>query len=113
MTFGPRTFTPGELDQRVTIQSPTNMPDGRGGVVSGWEDVATVWAHVRPKSGRERSNADRVEASANYLIVIRWRAIDPSWRIVWNGIPFNIRFPADYGRRALYLELDAERGVAQ
>lgn len=107
------TYRGGELDQRVTIRSRTRAPDGAGGFSEHWSDVATVWALVRPMSGRERENADRQEASANYLIVVRYRSdVKESDSIYWRGNEYNIRFIKDRGPRALYLEMEAERGVA-
>jgi SPP1 family predicted phage head-tail adaptor len=105
-------YTARELDQRVTIQRETREDDGQGGAVLSWKDIATVWAHVRPMSGRERERAGAVNAEARYLIVIRYRNdIDESDVVVWNGKRFNIRFAKERAR-VPFLELEAERGVA-
>jgi head-tail adaptor len=57
---------------------------------------------------------DRVNASAMYLFVIRYRTdVEESDRILWKGEFYNIRYIAQGTGRALYLEIDAERGVAQ
>jgi SPP1 family predicted phage head-tail adaptor len=104
----------GEIDQRVVIQRLTLTPDGSGGNVKSWTELATVWCHVRPKSGRESVGSDRVEGSASYLFVIRYRAgLRDSDRIVWKGVSYNIRAIHDRSGRRLYLDLEAERGVAQ
>lgn len=111
------TYRTGELDQRVTFQERVNTPDGMGGSSFEWVDIAelsSVWAHARVKSGREVTEFDRVNAEASYLFVVRNRPdIKADYRIVWDGEVFNIRHIAKPKTRALYLEIEGERGVAQ
>lgn len=104
-------MTPGQLDQRVTIQSKTRTTDDMGGAAEAWADVATVWAFVRPMRGNEVLDADRVEARGMFRFVIRERAIDETQRIVWQGETYNVRMVHRRGGRPLYLDIDAERGV--
>lgn len=107
-------WAPGELDQRVTISRETLAADGIGGATVTLATVATVWAKVVAKSGRERMAADRLDAEAGYLFVIRWRSdVREADRITWGGVDYNIRAIRQDGGRKLYLEIDAERGVAQ
>ena len=63
----------GELDQRVTFRREVPVPDEMGGHAHTWVDVATVWALIRPLSGREREHSQKLNAEAGYLIVIRNR----------------------------------------
>lgn len=101
-----------ELDQRVTFRREVQTDDGMGGHSTTWEDVAEVWAKVRPMSGNEREHSDRQNAQANYLIVIRARDdVDESCIAIWKGTQFNIRF-VKYRPRSRFLELEAEKGVA-
>lgn len=100
---------PGSMDQRIELQRATRTPDGGGGHTEEWVTYATVWASVRPMSGRERYHAQQTQASANYRIKLYNRAdIDPADRILWRGRVLNIRFLADAGPRDLYLTIDAE-----
>ena len=102
----------GELDQRVTIRRETLASDSQGGSTATWADVVTVWAHVRPKGGREVVNADRVQGQTVYLFVIRYRdGIRESDVMRWQGVDYNVRAILDRGGRRMYLELEAERGV--
>lgn len=104
-------YRAGELDQRVEIRREVRDDDGMGGSVLSWETIATVWALVRPMTGREREHSDKMNATANYLIVIRYRDdITEEDVIVWRGRQFNIRFLKDRAR-SRFLELEAERGV--
>lgn len=103
----------GQLDQRVTIQSFTQAGDGGGGGPKTWTTIATVWAHVRPLSGRERLQADQLESPANYRVTIRRRTdITAAKRILWQGKAMNIRFDGRNNVRDLYMTLDCEAGVA-
>lgn len=107
-------WTPGELDQRVTISRETLASDSMGGSTLTLSTVATVWAKVFAKSGRERTAADRLDAESAYTFVIRWRGdVREADRLVWNGIDYNIRAIGQDGGRKMYLVIDAERGVAQ
>ena len=107
-------MNPGQLDQRITLEQESRVPDDQGGAVSTWATLATVWAEVRPLSGRERAELASVQAPATYRFRIRRRAdVTDTMRIGWNGGTYNIRFIADAGGRELYMTIDAERGVAQ
>lgn len=105
-------FTSGELDQRVTFRRESKTADGMGGSVTTLADIATVWAKVRPMSGGEREHSDRLNATSNYVIVIRARTdIDETCVAVWNGTTFNVRF-VKREPRSRFLALECEKGVA-
>jgi SPP1 family predicted phage head-tail adaptor len=100
-----------DLDQRVTFRREITTPDGMGGADHSFVDIVTVWAHVRPLSGREREQAQRLNAEADYLIVIRDRDdVDETDVAVWDGSTFNIRFARNRAR-SRWLEIEAARGV--
>lgn len=107
-------MNPGQLDQRITLQQETRVADDQGGAVSTWATLDTVWAEVRPLTGRERAEMASVQAPATYRFRIRRRSdVTDTMRIGWNSGTYNIRFIADGGARELYMTIDAERGVAQ
>lgn len=102
----------GKLDQRVTLQSVSSTTDAGGGRVETWATVATLWASVRPMSGRERLQADQLESPANYRVTIRRRTdLTTDKRILWKGKPLNIRFDGFNSAREGYMTFDAEMGV--
>lgn len=104
----------GELDQRIRLERLVLTPDGRGGSTEEWVPVFCACALARPASGRESERFDRVNAEAMYRFVIHRReGILDSDRIVWRGIPYNIRMIHRRGTREMFLDIDAERGVAQ
>lgn len=105
-------FSAGELDQRVTLQHEVFVEDGMGGGTHTWETFAVVWSKIRPMTGAERQDADRVESSANYAAVIRYRDdVDEGDILLWKGEPFNIRFVREVPRDR-FLMLEIERGVS-
>lgn len=108
-----KTYSIGELDQRITITRSVNAADGQGGYTSTDSEVDTVWAHVRPLSLSERLHAGALEAAQSYLVVVRYRSdLRDSDMIDWAGLRLNIKGISNGGGRALYTEIQAERGVA-
>jgi len=103
----------GSLNQRIRFEAETVGDDGMGGGASSWAEFVTVWGAVRPLSGRERTQADQVEAPANYEFTIRRRSdLTEALRISWAGDLFNIRFIALPDPRSLTMTITAERAVA-
>lgn len=105
----------GDLTERVTFQEEVRVGDGGGGYSTTWQDVVTVWAEVRPLSGRERLHAEQLEATADYRVVIRSRAgLDEAMRVIWPGHPEpgQIRFLGRARSREQFMMIDVEFGVA-
>ena len=104
----------GNLRQRVTIQSPTSASDGAGGSVTTWTNGATVWAEVLPVNGGEAFKAGLASATQFYKVTIRFRTdVTPRNRLMWNGIPLNIRTCADLDGRREALLMSAESGAPE
>lgn len=107
-------FRPGELDQYIKVQEQQEAADGYGGNALTWVDKGEIFAHVRPLSGREVTEFERVNAEARYLFVVRYPAdITESDRIIWEDEEYNIRVLKKPKGRDLYMQIEAERGVAQ
>lgn len=115
------TQRPGQLRHRVTLQRKQPAGDGQGGQDVGWTDLAEVWAAVRPLSGRDRLQAAQVQSTVTHRVTIRWRAapdnpqapfVFAGDRLIYKGVPYNIRAVVDLEERRRFLELDAESGVA-
>ena len=106
----------GELDQRINITRETRAADGMGGGTISLDILVGAYAKVRAKKGNEREIANQLEAPAGYVFTIRNRSditIRENDRIDWDGIQYNIKFIANEGKRALFLDINADRGVAQ
>lgn len=81
----------GDLRHRVTIQQLSALSDGMGGVRETWQDVATVWAAVEPMEGRERYEAQQIQAELTHRVRLRYRpGITPKMRVVHKGRIFQI-----------------------
>lgn len=107
-------FRPGELDQLITIEEFIKVSDGMGGNETTWQSKGDIFALVRPLSGRENVDFERVQGEARYLFVVRFPAdiVDEN-RILWEGDYYNIRLRKKPKGRELYMQIEAERGVAQ
>lgn len=60
-----------DLTERVTIQTATATRDAYGGETITWSNVATVWARVVERGGREPLLADRPVMVVSYEVCIR------------------------------------------
>lgn len=109
-------FRPGELDQRIEIIRQVRTDDGRGGHTRAEVVQYTLWAHVITKGGVEVFKYEKIDAVAVYTFVVRNSkslVINVTDFIKWDGVQYNIRSPLKKSPRKMYLEIDAERGVAQ
>ena len=106
----------GNMDQRIKIKRKVLTDDGFGGRTETQTEVLSAWADVDANSGRESQRFERLHAEATYLFTIRKRKdveVRDADIIEWQGVDYNIRFRADLGTRQMYLQMTAERGVAQ
>lgn len=97
----------GRLNHRVTFQQPTNSVDDYGQPVPGsFDDVATVWAAIRPTGSSERVAAAQMESGQTHVITVRHAAsiaaATGAWRIVYGSRTFGVvglpRNPDEAGR---------------
>ena len=56
----------GQLARRLRLQSRSVSQDSFGGQNLAWVDVATVWAEIRPITGRELENARRIASEVSH-----------------------------------------------
>lgn len=62
----------GKLDRRVTIDQAVDVQDATtGAVTTSWVVLATVWARIQPKRGRENFADGGILAEMDTLITIR------------------------------------------
>ncbi len=103
----------GALDQRVTIQARTPGQDGRGQALDTWVDVATVWARVQPRRGRDFFAAAQDQATFDCTVWLRYRSdITAAHRLLWRGAPLSIEGqPVDVAGAGVMLELMCVQGV--
>lgn len=100
----------GKLKHRITLQRPAAGQDAYGQPLTGWTDVATVWASITDMTGREYIAAAAVQASVQTRITIRYRAdIVAAMRVLHGTDVYNIAAVLEWGRDAL--NLMCEKGV--
>ena len=83
--------TIGALRHRLDLERVVRTPDGGGGVSESWVVEATVWGAVRPLTGSEAVEADRIAGTQRVEITIRYRAgVDPAMRFRKESRVFHI-----------------------
>lgn len=81
----------GKLRHRIIIQTQRNRPSGYGAVAPEWGDLHTVWAEVKPISGRELISASQIHAEATAQIWLRYLPnIDHTMRVKFGDRLFEI-----------------------
>jgi len=100
----------GGLRHRVAIQVKSSVPDGMGGEVLTWGNVAgmgSVPAAIWPLSSKEQLDAMKLESVITNKIRIRYRAgITSANRILFGSRVFNIKgAPINYDERNKTLDL--------
>ena len=115
MTLTSSRLLAGDLNQRICIQSRSTTPDAGGGSVKSWADVfAGVWATVEPLNGGEAFRQGMLNTTQLYRVTIRWRAgVTAAQRVIWNGLPLNIRTCADPDGRRRALIMTVESGAPE
>lgn len=98
-----RRLSAGFLRHSVTIQSRTDVSDGRGGSAPTWGTHVAVWANVSPVSSGEAFSAGQLQGSITHRVTLRYQSgITTGMRVLW-------------GSRVLLIEgvrnLDEERRV--
>ncbi len=96
----------GKLRHRVTIEQPYETQDGSGGVVTTWEEVATVSASVEPLRGDERFGAQQVSAEISTRVRMRYRdGVQPKQRLTFGERVLEVEAVIDVAGRGRELEL--------
>lgn len=72
----------GRLRHRITLMRQVNEINDYGATITKWKSVATVWAEVKPLSGREYFSAQQVQSEITTQIWLRHLdGIEPSMRV--------------------------------
>ena len=105
----------GKLRHSIQFETPTFTPDGYGGSSVAWDTVTPITARamVKPTSGAERWQSDRLESNISHQIFIRYRAdLTPEMRINFNGRIMQMLPPINIEERNKWLEIRATEGEA-
>lgn len=102
----------GNLNRKVTIQTPNTAKDEYNEPVGGWLDVASVWADIKMLSGLETVKANADVSVVKASIRIRYRTgITAGMRVLCDGLAYDIRavMPDVAGR--VFTDLAVEQGA--
>ena len=103
----------GQLRHPITLQGQGTTRDAGGGISSGWSDIATIYADIRPKTGKEVYTQGKGVGSVSHEITVRYRTdITNASRISYDSKLFNIRAIINVDERDRFLKLLCEEGVA-
>lgn len=101
----------GGLKRRITLQQHGAGADAFGEPLTGWTDVATVWAGIEDLTGNQYIAAQSAQNPIQAKITIRYRAgISPAMRVVHGSDIYDIE--AVLGQDKRTLELLCKRGVS-
>ena len=102
----------GKLRHEIIIQSYTTVPDVIGHPVKTWTTRDTVWAWVRPMSGREIMSAQQPVGEITHKVTIRYQsAIAVTDRIKFGTRYFDINFIGNYDERNEFMEIMCKEKV--
>ena len=59
------------LNRKLVLEEAHNVPDGAGGFEKTWVALGTLWASLRPGTGREREEDSATLSSVPYKILVR------------------------------------------
>lgn len=85
------TFRAGELDKRITLQSPSVTQDEAGQPLTTWTDTATVWAHVLHETGMGAIKSGQDMSVVKASIRIRKRAVNAGERVMFGSQAYDIK----------------------
>ena len=94
----------GAMRHRVTIEEPVRSADEAGGADINWQAVATVWAEIQPKTGREVFESDQLGGRVTHDVRMRYRdGVSAKMRLFHAGRLFDIRYVANVGEGSQWL----------
>jgi len=104
----------GKLRHRVTFQQLTEQKDTHGAGKNTWVDVCTVYARIRPLTGRSLFAAQQNHSEVTGMIDIRYDArITAKMRAVFEGKIYSIHAVIDPELRHKELNLMVSEGVRE
>lgn len=99
----------GKLNKRVMIQELTTSIDAGGGADESWTTYETVWANVKPITGKTLYYAQQIESTVDHEIRIRYLSgVKTDMRVTVDSRTFEIKNILDYDGRKQELTLLAQ-----
>lgn len=99
-------MNPGRLDQRIALMREEPTKNELNQDVLKWVAWKTVWAEVKPATGKELIEAQRIQPEQVYTITIRYiPGLTTAMRVLWQGRTLHVTAVPDAGPRSRYLSL--------
>jgi len=99
----------GDLRQRLVLEQSSRVADGGGGASESWDELAQVWALLRPLSGQERVESDAISGRVTHEVWLRHRdGVEHEMRFRLSNRLFDIRAVLDIDERHRFLKCLAE-----
>lgn len=103
----------GRLRHRVTIESRSSSLDAAGQQLRSWSTFGTVYAGIRPLSGREGVLAEAVQSAVTHEVTIRYLSgVNATMRVNFGGRYFAIHAVRNTDERNREMVLDCVEGLA-
>lgn len=84
--------TASRLKHRITIQEISNKKNTFGEVVGQVTDIQTVWAEIRPVTGKSFFSSKQINSEITHQITIRYTYVKPSHIIKFNDRKFEVLY---------------------
>lgn len=95
----------GKLRHQVELQNYNTVRTG-GQKVKTWSIYDTIWAWIRPMSGKEQMSAQQPVGEITHKVTIRYHsAIAVNDRIKFGSRFFDINFIGNYDERNVFMEI--------
>ena len=96
----------GQLDRRITIQTFSETTDNFGQEVKSFSTLASVWANVVERVGREGEDGEMIAATKKVEFIIRYRTdVDEEMRITYNSNTYKIQAIQSADARKAFLKI--------
>lgn len=107
----------GTLNKRARFESQVAVSDGAGGSTLSWQEYVTVWAQLSPERAREKIQQGRIADNQTGVLRVRsssaTRLIDGKYRVVVDGVTYNVRAVINPDGRNDMLEILVETDGTQ
>lgn len=98
-------LSPSALRHRLVLEELQRVADEGGGFTESWTTVATLFAAIRPLSGIETIEADRLAGRVSHEIVLRHRpGVQPAMRFRKGARLFHIMSVIEIEERKSWLK---------
>ena len=109
-----RSFNPGDLKHKITIQTGTEARGASGSSTLSYSGGSITWAAIMPGRGWEKYEDESVKSEGTVIFRVRHRKTKPTTadRIVFDGRTFNINAPpVNVDELNIYLDIKTREVV--